>query len=64
MNGERVLVVDDEAGIREAIRQILEYEGLSVKTVASGGAAITLHPEFKPQVIFLDDLDDCEADGH
>ncbi|MEP6745595.1 MAG: sigma-54 dependent transcriptional regulator, partial [Gemmatimonadota bacterium] len=54
MNGERVLVVDDEAGIREAIRQILEYEGLSVKTVASGGAAITLHPEFKPQVIFLD----------
>jgi two-component system nitrogen regulation response regulator NtrX len=25
-----------------------------VKTAASGGEAITLHPEFKPQVIFLD----------
>ncbi len=54
MSGERVLVVDDEAGIREAIRQILEYEGLTVKAAASGGEAITLHPEFKPQVIFLD----------
>ena len=54
MSGERVLVVDDEAGIREAIRQILEYEGLTVKTASSGGEAITLHPEFKPQVIFLD----------
>ncbi|HET7042318.1 MAG TPA: response regulator, partial [Gemmatimonadales bacterium] len=54
MSGERVLVVDDEAGVREAIRQILEYEGLTVKTAGSGGEAITLHPEFKPQVIFLD----------
>lgn len=54
MSGERVLVVDDEAGIREAIRQILEYEGLVVKTAGSGGEAITLYPEFKPQVIFLD----------
>src|SRR6478736_2436689 len=54
MSGERVLIVDDEAGIREAIRQILEYEGLTVKVAASGGEAITLHPEFKPQVIFLD----------
>ena len=54
MSGERVLVVDDEAGIREAIRQILEYEGMVVKTASSGGEAITLHPEFKPQVIFLD----------
>ena len=40
MSGERVLVVDDEAGIREAIRQILDYEGLTVKTAASGGEAI------------------------
>jgi two-component system nitrogen regulation response regulator NtrX len=54
MSGERVLVVDDEAGIREAIRQILEYEGFTVKTAGSGGEAITLHPDFKPQVIFLD----------
>ena len=54
MSGERVLVVDDEAGIRQAIQQILEYEGFAVKTAGSGGEAITLHPEFKPQVIFLD----------
>ena len=54
MSGERVLIVDDEAGIREAIRQILEYEGMTVKVAASGGEAITLHPEFKPNVVFLD----------
>jgi two-component system nitrogen regulation response regulator NtrX len=54
MSGERVLVVDDEAGIRQAIQQILEYEGFAVKTAGSGGEAITVHPEFKPQVIFLD----------
>jgi len=54
VSGERVLVVDDEAGIRQAIQQILEYEGFTVKTAGSGGEAITVHPEFKPQVIFLD----------
>ena len=44
MSGERVLVVDDEAGIRQAIQQILEYEGFAVKTAGSGGEAITVHP--------------------
>ncbi|HEU4569243.1 MAG TPA: sigma-54 dependent transcriptional regulator [Gemmatimonadales bacterium] len=54
MSGERVLVVDDEAGIREALKQILEYEGLQVRTAASGGEALTVYPEFRPQVVFLD----------
>lgn len=50
----RVLVVDDEGGIRDALRQVLEYEGWEVRTAASGGEAITLYPEFRPHVVLLD----------
>ncbi len=50
----RVLVVDDEPGIRQALKQVLEYEGMQVKPAASGGEAITLYPEYRPDLIFLD----------
>ena len=50
----RVLVVDDEGGIRDAVRQVLEYEGWEVKTAASGGEGITLCMEFRPHVVLLD----------
>ena len=51
---ERLLIVDDEPGIRDALRQVLEFEGLVVKTAASGGEALTLYPEFRPHLVFLD----------
>ena len=35
----RVLVVDDEKGIREALRQLLEFEQIEVQTCASGSEA-------------------------
>ena len=50
----RVLVVDDEGGIRDALRQVLEYEDWQVKTASSGGEAITLYTEFRPHVVLLD----------
>jgi two-component system nitrogen regulation response regulator NtrX len=50
----RVLIVDDEAGIRQALKQVLEYEDLEVRVAASGGEAITLYPEFRPHLVFLD----------
>jgi two-component system nitrogen regulation response regulator NtrX len=50
----RVLIVDDEAGIRQALKQVLEYEDLEVKVAASGGEAINLYSEFKPHLVFLD----------
>ena len=31
-NGRRILVVDDERGIRAALGQLLEYEGYEVRT--------------------------------
>ncbi len=50
----RILIVDDEPGIREALRQVLEYEGYEVRAAASGGEGLTLHPEFRPHVVILD----------
>jgi two-component system, NtrC family, nitrogen regulation response regulator NtrX len=50
----RVLVVDDEKGIREALKQVLEYEEIDVQTCASGGEALRVYPEFLPHLVFLD----------
>ena len=50
----RVLVVDDEGGIRDALRQVLEYEGWQVRTAGSGGEGLTLCSEFRPHVVLLD----------
>ncbi|HEX5387960.1 MAG TPA: sigma-54 dependent transcriptional regulator [Gemmatimonadales bacterium] len=51
---QRVLIVDDEPGIRQALKQVLEYEGMEVRSAASGGEAISTYPEFRPRLVFLD----------
>jgi two-component system nitrogen regulation response regulator NtrX len=50
----RILVVDDEQGIRAALGQLLEYEGYEVKTVANAVDAITEYEKFKPHLVFMD----------
>jgi two-component system, NtrC family, nitrogen regulation response regulator NtrX len=50
----RILIVDDEPGIRQALKQVLEYEHLVVRVATSGGEAITMYPEFRPHLVFLD----------
>jgi len=50
----RILVIDDEPGVREALRQVLEYEGHEVRTVGSGPEGISAYPEFRPHLVFLD----------
>ncbi|HYT05473.1 MAG TPA: sigma-54 dependent transcriptional regulator [Gemmatimonadales bacterium] len=50
----RVLVVDDEKGIREALKQLLEYEEIEVQACASGSEALRVYPEFRPHLVFLD----------
>ena len=42
MSGARILVVDDEYGVRSGIRQILELEGYEVEEAATGEEALTL----------------------
>ena len=54
MPKRRVLVVDDEKGIRDALKQLLEFEGLEVQTSASGGEALQVYPEMLPHLVFLD----------
>ena len=51
---QRILIIDDEAGIRQAIKQILDFEGYEVRAASSGGEGLTLYPEFRPHVVFLD----------
>ncbi len=50
----RILVVDDEEGIRKILRQVLEYEGHDVRTASGGGEAFAIYPEFRPELTFLD----------
>jgi len=50
----RVLVVDDEKGIREALTQLLEYEDIEARACASGFEALSLYPEFRPHLVLLD----------
>ena len=49
-----MLIVDDEKGIREALKQVLEYEEIEVRAVSSGHEAILAYPEFTPHLVFLD----------
>ena len=50
----RVLVVDDEKGVREALKQVLEFEDLEVQTCASGLDAVQAYGDFRPHLVFLD----------
>src|SRR5882757_8650626 len=48
------MIVDDEKGIREALKQVLEYEEIEVQTCASGHEALRVYAEFHPHLVFLD----------
>ncbi len=50
----RILVVDDEQGVREALRQLLEYEGYVVALASSGSEALDSFADFKPHLVLLD----------
>ncbi len=50
----RILVVDDEQGVREALRQLLEYEGYTVALAGSGSEALDSYAQVKPHLVLLD----------
>ncbi|BEV12376.1 sigma-54 dependent transcriptional regulator [Asticcacaulis sp. DW145] len=54
LSGVDILVVDDEADIRELIAGILEDEGYSVRTAADSGAALRAIKARKPSLCVLD----------
>lgn len=49
-----ILVVDDERGIRETLRGVLEDEGLAVETVGSGEDALKIAAEKNFSCVLLD----------
>jgi two-component system, NtrC family, nitrogen regulation response regulator NtrX len=54
MSSRRILVIDDEPGIRQALGQLLEYEGYEVRTAASGAEGIAEYEKARPHLVFLD----------
>ena len=66
--GRRILVVDDERGIRAALGQLLEYEGYEVRTAEHARQGLDVYKEFRPHLVFLDvkmpGMDGLEALRH
>jgi two-component system nitrogen regulation response regulator NtrX len=50
----RVLIVDDEPGIRQALSQLLEFEGYEVRAVPTAVDGIKEYERWKPHLVFLD----------
>ncbi len=54
MSTPRILVIDDEADIRQTLRQVLTDEGYVVDVAADAAAARTVRATTTPDIIFLD----------
>src|SRR5574340_704863 len=54
MSLNQILVVDDEAGIRELLREILQDEGYQVKLAENAGEARTIRQQLRPDMVLLD----------
>jgi two-component system nitrogen regulation response regulator NtrX len=50
----RVLVIDDEAAIRESLRMILEYEGYECVLAGTGQDGLAAVERESPDIVFLD----------
>jgi two-component system nitrogen regulation response regulator NtrX len=50
----KVLIVDDEAGIRQALGQLLEYEGYEVRASENAADGITQYQSWRPDLVFMD----------
>ena len=50
----RLLIVDDEVSIGDALQQVFEYEGHQVRVARDGPEALAMVEEALPDVTFLD----------
>jgi two-component system nitrogen regulation response regulator NtrX len=50
----RILLIDDDAGIRDSMRMPLEYEGYEYLSAASAEEGIALAQRESPDIVFLD----------
>jgi DNA-binding response OmpR family regulator len=65
MAARRVLLIEDDAGSRDAMGSLLSEEGHEVRTASSGEAGLEYARDFQPDTIicdfFLPDLDGLEV---
>src|ERR1041384_7313552 len=54
MAKSRILVIDDEAAIRDSLRMTLEYEGYEFVGAATGQEGIALAERDAPDLVILD----------
>lgn len=65
MQQRRILIVDDEAGLRELVRINLEHEGFDVFQAENGAQSLTAVQEHQPDMVIMDvmmpEMDGWEA---
>ena len=54
IDGAPVLVVDDDAAIRDAVRDVLESAGIAVETATDGADALEKVRQRQPRLVLLD----------
>ncbi len=50
----RILIVDDEQGIRAALGQLLEFEGYEVRSASNAVDGLAEYARFHPHLVFMD----------
>jgi two-component system nitrogen regulation response regulator NtrX len=65
MAAERILVIEDEAGAREALKSLLDEEGYTVATAENGLRGLERLSEFHPDTVvcdfYLPDIDGLQV---
>jgi two-component system alkaline phosphatase synthesis response regulator PhoP len=54
MTQPRILIVEDETPLRDAVRAYLEREGYAVQTTGDGLSALEIATSFQPDLVILD----------
>ncbi|MBQ0987824.1 response regulator transcription factor [Streptomyces sp. F63] len=54
--GHRILIVDDEPAVRDALRRSLAFEGYGTRTAVDGLDALARAEEYRPDLVLLDIL--------
>ena len=54
IDGQTILVIDDDPTMRDLLRRVLEREGFAVATAASGSEGLLLAEQLRPDAITLD----------
>jgi DNA-binding NtrC family response regulator len=54
MRKPKVLIVDDEAGIRSILAALLTKQGYEVQVCPSGESCLDIYPKFLPEAVLLD----------